>query len=867
MMLQPNKEFYLDARNCLTSSTLACLVSLAFMTLGSLAFGSTSTISNNYLHVPRIDINEMGASELGFQVLLDDEYLFVLQDFSEASLSVANSGAFDGTSKILEIDEIELDNGDVYSARLLLRSQSPQVIFSLLNAELIYSANTPENTTGTVSNDSSHEYSEASIAIYLQDCSACHGANGSGTASAPALIACANCSSATQLASVIRDTMPLGMSSDCDQACADDLAQYILGEFNAANTELVGATVGFIQTLNSAQTLRKATQQLLSRLPTLGEYQLAAAAGDAGLGTLIDNMMTEDAFYLRLSEIFNDYLLTDKYHSSNGAEAALSLLSSDDWPERRWFDPGKDLRDENYNETRINVNNGIAREPLALINHVVRNNLPFTEIVTADYTMVNPFSARSLGVEHIAFADSNNPEEFRPVALPEYPHAGILTSPMFLNRYPTTSTNRNRGRARVVFDLFLDTDILAIEGVRPGNAVDITTPIPTINNPECARCHSTLDPVASLFQNWDYKGRYRPARLEGGWYTDMEGRGFNGQAMPLVGNIDSSLQWLGARIAEDPRFPRAVTRIMVNGLTGKEPLSSANEAGPSSAELDAYIAERTLLNEIQSEFVADNFNLKTLVREIILSPYWRANGLTKEANREAFLSTGSNALLSPEQLDRKIANLFGFEWRRTLDSYYKDIDSTWASQLQQRYHQIYGGIDSDTVVTRLKSPNGLMAAMQLRMANELSCYAVPEDFANATAQRRLFLFVDKDTSPYNDSGVIDDSAMGLIRENIRFLHAYLLGEELNLGAEELRITEALFMDVINRGRQLILNSGGHWTAVRLHDHCDRQKDLQGNSLFPDGGEDQRVIEDRQYVMRAWMAVMAYLLADYKFFYG
>ena len=32
-------------------------------------------------------------------------------------------------------------------------------------------------------------------------------------------------------------------------------------------------------------------------------------------------------------------------------------------------------------------------EPMKLIEHIVRNDLPFTEIVTADYIMVSPFSA------------------------------------------------------------------------------------------------------------------------------------------------------------------------------------------------------------------------------------------------------------------------------------------------------------------------------------------------------------------------------------------------------------------------------------------------------------------------------------------
>ena len=35
---------------------------------------------------------------------------------------------------------------------------------------------------------------------------------------------------------------------------------------------------------------------------------------------------------------------------------------------------------------------GIARAPLELIAHVVETNLPYSEILTAEYTMVNWFS-------------------------------------------------------------------------------------------------------------------------------------------------------------------------------------------------------------------------------------------------------------------------------------------------------------------------------------------------------------------------------------------------------------------------------------------------------------------------------------------
>lgn len=846
---------------------LAFIIAISTCSM-AVAQTSRSLIDDGFLYVPRIDVDGYGALELSFRIVFDQEYLLILESADETSLSVQNSGVFDPDQLTIDVDEVELETGDLYAVQLALMSRSEQIIFSVANAVLL----NPDPDQDPVDNPSEEPDqlpSSETIELYSSNCSGCHGIEGAGGSAGPSLLACANCTSESVLSDYIRDTMPLGQASRCDASCASVLAAYIMQIFNGDNRqETLGETVGFLRVLEDSDALRKSAQQLLSRLPTLEERQMVSIAGSGGLRQAINGMMEEEAFYTRLTEIFNDYLLTDKYHSRNGSEAAISLLSSDEFPNRRWFDPGSDDRPEDYDSIKRATNNGVAREPLALINHVVKNDLPFTEILTADYMMVNPFSAQSYGVSGLNFRDRDDSNEFLPAVLDGIPHAGILTSPMFLNRYPTTSTNRNRGRARVVFDLFLDTDILAIEGVRPGNAVDITTPIPTINNPECSKCHSILDPVASVFQNWNYRGQYRQARLERqGWYTDMESRGFNGQSMPLAGNVDSSVRWLAQEIAADPKFPRAITRILVNGLSGKEPLVSPGGASASQAEIDAYVAERTLLNDIQSEFVADNYNLKTLVREIMISPYWRASALTSDAVVGRHEFTGSTYLLSPEQLDRKILSLLGFDWRNSLDSYYKDKDRSYASKLNNTFHQIYGGIDSDSVTTRLTSPNGMMGAMQLRMANELACYAVPHDFWLPDNQRRLFHFVDHQLSPYNDAGILDESNMSRIRDNLQYLHKYLLGEELAISSTELLITENLFMNVLNRGRQIILNSGGEWSAVRLPSDCDRTKDLNGESLVETEEFDERLIEDRQYVIRAWMAVVAYLLADYKFLYN
>lgn len=843
------------------SRNVALFLGLLVVAASSQIQAQRSELVDNQLSVPRIDVEGYGPLQLGFQLVFSDEYRFVLREAVAANATSATSGSFDANSGTLVVDEVALAGGELYTLELRRQVETNEVLFEIVSAALIMPQSTPE-PGGSVGQ------SGMGLSLFQSQCANCHGGEGSGTALAPSLIACASCANAPVLAAVIRDTMPLGSPGSCDNSCAAALADYIQSTFNAANEQLANSTLNFLQQLGQGETLRKAAQQLVSRLPTQAEFRLVATQGEVGLRQAVLGMLEDEAFYERLGEIFNDYLLTDKYHSRNGAEAAISLLSNKDYPDRRWFDPGSDNRGDDYSTVRRQTNNGVAREPLALIRHVVKNDLPFTEILTADYMMMTPYSAKTYGVNSIAFDNQSDPEEFQPARLEGIPHAGILTSPMFLNRYPTTSTNRNRGRARVVFDLFLDTDILAIEGVRPGNAVDITTPIPTINNPQCSKCHSVLDPVASIFQNWDSRGQYRPARQgKQGWFPDMEPRGFNGQQMPLAGNIDSSVRWLAREIASDSKFPRAITRIVVAGITGKEPLQAPVDSGSSPKEFDAFVAERTLLNSIQEKFVDDNFNLKTLVAEIVLSPYWRASGLAGIGDEVLHAQTGSSYLLSPEQLDRKIETLLGFEWRGSLDQYYKDKDRSWSSKLINTFHQIYGGIDSDSVVTRLRSPNGLMGAMQLRMANELACYAVPHDFWSPEDQRRLFLFVDADTNPYGETGAIDQAVMEKVRLNLQYLHEYLLAENLPLDSVELDFTQGLFMNVLNRGRQYILASGGEWSAVRLPDLCDRTRDFEGNDLKDVNGQDMRLQEDRQFVIRAWMAVVAYLLADYKFLFS
>jgi hypothetical protein len=69
------------------------------------------------------------------------------------------------------------------------------------------------------------------------------------------------------------------------------------------------------------------------------------------------------------------------------------------------------------------------------------------------------------------------------------PHAGILTMPAFLQRYPSTETNRNRARARWTYKFFLDVDIEKSAARTTDPVALADTNNPTMNNKNCTVCH------------------------------------------------------------------------------------------------------------------------------------------------------------------------------------------------------------------------------------------------------------------------------------------------------------------------------------------------------------------------------------------
>jgi hypothetical protein len=328
---------------------------------------------------------------------------------------------------------------------------------------------------------------------------------------------------------------------------------------HCVDDKVIRAFYADLELLDEAGTLRKAVFQLTGRMPTPEEIEFVDGNGFDALDPVLDAVMHEEAFYVRLEEIYNDVLHTDAYLLGDDA---VDTVDMGRFPNARWFDA---LPEDEIAAARNATNDAIAREPLELIASVVRRDRPFSEILTANFTLVNPWSARSYGIGLEHFADQNDPNEWVPATFSDFAHSGLLSTSVYLNRYPTTPTNRNRARSRAFYKFFFATDVLRL-AARPIDVSAIADFNPTLYNQNCTVCHDYVDPLAGAFQNFDETGRYRPDQA---WFTDMRPPGFEDDLIPYDANR-TALQWLMPRLVEDEKFALSVVYTMYTGLTGQE---------------------------------------------------------------------------------------------------------------------------------------------------------------------------------------------------------------------------------------------------------------------------------------------------------
>ena len=538
-------------------------------------------------------------------------------------------------------------------------------------------------------------------------------------------------------------------------------------------------------TLESREaTLRRATLLMQGRLPTQKERE--AVFSDATLRVALRNLMQGRAFREFVVTSVNDRLLTE------GTQSALNTTYSH-------FLKLHNLRAaESVNDTRSTVEwqiqDDLRQTSGELVAYVIENELPYSEILTADYMMMNrtmntwlegtatfsPDEGDDIfkpsvvqgyyyagALEEVEFRENSN-STYRALGEPlqDFPHAGLLTDFGFLSRYPTTATNRNRARARWTFYHFLGIDIEK-SSQRPTDEASLSDlNNPTMNNPSCTVCHALLDPVAGAFQNWSdenlYRGGYGEDALDGFykhppngstspyrpgdlWYRGMREPGL---FYNKITERHSTLRSLAELIVAEPSFKTASGAFWWSPVFGKPLLDKPTVEADNgyAAKLAAYRAQQEAIEDFAGALSA-GMNAKDMLVEMFMSPWFSGDSVQSYAFDSAHYEAkfGSDQLLTPQQLAKKTRALTGVAWRTNLRPSGK-VDSEY-----EQLSVLIGGIDSDVVTSRAIELTPMMTSILMTHATESACIAVARQFARPIADRSLFSLVEESTQPQVDA--------------------------------------------------------------------------------------------------------------------
>lgn len=449
------------------------------------------------------------------------------------------------------------------------------------------------------------------------------------------------------------------------EPCAPDEARLADGTCAPKATTAAATDNAGLVALDGARLARRRSLDLRGVPPTLAELD-ALDAGDETLESLTAAWLDDPRFAERLV-----FLLHEAWHT----RVDELLIHHFEFPTLA----SDDTREYAYERA-------VGEEPLRLMAEVAAQDLPWTETLTADWTMAPPLLTALWPVEQ----DSAGEGWRRAHYTDSRPPAGILATNGLWWRYYTTTANYNRARAALLSRLLVCDDVLSrpVTFSEASGAADVDAAVR--ENPDCVGCHATIDPTAAaLFGFYSTEphtsvdnARYHPERA-------LDGAEALGVEPAWYGQPVEGLGGLARTIAQDPRFVSCTTETLA-GLLWRGPTSPWPE--------DLARAERA--------FRSDDLRLKALLTSLVEAPAYTA-GAAPGANTPA---DGPNTvrLLSPDQLAGSVAALTGWTWEED-GAALLDSDTT-------GYRLLLGGVDGLSVAEPGRLPRLTRAAVVREVA-------------------------------------------------------------------------------------------------------------------------------------------------------
>jgi hypothetical protein len=245
------------------------------------------------------------------------------------------------------------------------------------------------------------------------------------------------------------------------------------------------------------------------------------------------------------------------------------------------------------------------REVELLLDSIIRDNRPITDILTADYTFVNERLAIHYGIPGI------KGERFRRVELDGdlAIRAGILgkSSSLTVPSQPGRTSPVKRG-------YWVLASILGVEPPPPPPNVKIVPPkqagsggdnanVPSMRewmkghrtNPACAGCHRMMNPIGFALESFDAIGRFREE--ENGKPIDTKTRLYDGQEIATAADLTSFLlNYLESVV-------RNVTQKMLTYAVGR----------------GMEVEDMPLVRKVQDIARKDDYRFQTLITAVVNS--------------------------------------------------------------------------------------------------------------------------------------------------------------------------------------------------------------------------------------------------------
>ncbi len=359
------------------------------------------------------------------------------------------------------------------------------------------------------------------------------------------------------------------------------------------------------------------------------------------------------------------------------------------------------------------ISNSVMGTALHLIERIVVEDRPYSEIVTADTWVVDDIAAAVYGID-------DGGSGWREVPIPSgRPAAGILSDNAFFLRHTSANSNFHRGRANAVSTALLcldyeDNNIELDEGIDLTDAAAVATALST--NTACLACHDTLDPLASHF--FAIAGNPMGNQITGYPLPDLydsqredDWMASTGRAPAFYGEESSDIGTLGALISTDPRFSACTARRFYAYFLRTD----LEDVSPGT------------IDTFDAVFTDSELQAKALIKAIMLSDDFRISAASSEGTGD---EVQGYLRARPFQLARMIEDLTGFRWELDVQLLQPEtsagvLDLVRSSSIG--FQVLGGSTDSFTVLDSIDTTNATTSLFLRQLAAESSSFVVEQD--------------------------------------------------------------------------------------------------------------------------------------------